>query len=355
MRILLVGNAQSKLNGAGYYTIEQKLMNGFIRNLHHVTFFADRDVARQATILRSSRVGRKSANKIFYKTACGYQPDLIVFFHSCLIEAETFAAIREKLPNLMIAQICVDILAQPSNIKKIQERAEIADASFITTAGPILKRFVRPDHHVAYIPNPVDASIETGRAFEHSDQFFDVFWAARAHVGEYDNDPRIVVPLHLEKSAVVKIDYHGFNGKPPLFGPSFFRHMANSKMALNINANRLGPGGRASTTQEAYLYNSDRLAQTMGSGLMSISMRTNKLYDMFEEGREMVFADTADEMLDVVCRYKKDDAARRRIAEAGWRRSHEQLNSSVVARFIEEVTFRRPLSQTYGWPSKIWS
>ena len=355
MRILLVGNAQSKLKGAGYYTIEQKLMNGFIRNLHHVTFFADRDVARQATILRSSRVGRKPANRIFFEIACGYQPDLIVFFHSCLIEVETFAAVREKLPNVMIAQICVDTLAQPSNLKFVQERSAIADASFITTAGAILQRFVRPDHPVAFIPNPVDASIETGRAFEHSDQPFDVFWAARAHVGEYDNDPRIVVPLHLEKSGVVQIDYHGINGKSPLFGPGFFQQMTKSKMALNINANRLGPGGRASTAEELYLSNSDRLAQTMGSGLMAVSMRLHKLYDMFDEGREMVFADTPDEMLDVVCRYKKDDAARRRIAEAGWRRSHEQLNSSVVARFIEEVTFRRPLSQTYGWPSKIWS
>ena len=64
------------------------------------------------------------------------------------------------------------------------------------------------------MPNPVDLSIEWPRCFEHSDQANDVFWALRAEKGTYPGYPRIELPLYLEKSGKVKIDYHGMNGKP---------------------------------------------------------------------------------------------------------------------------------------------
>ena len=40
--------------------------------------------------------------------------------------------------------------------------------------------------------------------------------------------------------------------------------------------------------------------------------------------------------------------------EAGWRKSHAQLNERLVARYIEEIAFRRPLSQAYIWPTALW-
>lgn len=68
----------------------------------------------------------------------------------------------------------------------------------------------------------------------------------------------------------------------------------------------------------------------------------------------MAFADAPEEMLEAIVRFKRDDAARRKIAEAGWRKSHEELNERLVARFIEETAFRRPFSHAYIWPTKLW-
>ena len=48
------------------------------------------------------------------------------------------------------------------------------------------------------------------------------------------------------------------------------------------------------------------------------------------------------------------DADLLRIAEAGWRKSHTRLNERLVARYVEEVAFRRPLSKDYLWPTKLW-
>jgi hypothetical protein len=68
----------------------------------------------------------------------------------------------------------------------------------------------------------------------------------------------------------------------------------------------------------------------------------------------MIFVDTPEEMRDAALRFKRDDRRRREIAEAGWRKSHARLNERLVARYVEEVTLRRPLSQDYIWPTALW-
>jgi spore maturation protein CgeB len=139
-----------------------------------------------------------------------------------------------------------------------------------------------------------------------------------------------------------------------LFGSSYFRALANSRMALNINSDRAETAKTRAPEDELYLYNSDRIAQLMGCGLLTLSYRVNKLMELFDENREMVFANTPEEMRDAVFRLKRDDRRRREIAEAGWRKSHERFNERLIARYIEEVAFRRPLSQPYFWPTKLW-
>ena len=43
----------------------------------------------------------------------------------------------------------------------------------------------------------------------------------------------------------------------------------------------------------------------------------------------------------------------KKIAENGWRRAHEIFSETVVAQWILDRTFDRPLSQTYAWPTEI--
>ena len=69
----------------------------------------------------------------------------------------------------------------------------------------------------------------------------------------------------------------------------------------------------------------------------------------------MVFADTVEEMLETVRRYKRDDNERRIIAEAGWRKSHAEYAVDLVTRYIEEVSFERTLSHNYLWPTELYA
>ena len=125
-------------------------------------------------------------------------------------------------------------------------------------------------------------------------------------------------------------------------------------MALNINSDRAETAKTRAPADQLYFYNSDRISQLMGCGLMTLSFRVNQLMELFDEDHEMAFADTPEEMREAVLRFKRDDSRRREIAEAGWRKSHAHLNERLVARYIEEIAFRRPLSQAYIWPTALW-
>jgi hypothetical protein len=353
MRVLFVGNAGERHFGERFYSVEQKLANGFVRNGHLIHFFSDRDVARSGTIFGSSRAGRGVANRRFLQVARNFRPEFIVFAHASLIASETFAEAKRLPGGPRLAQVCVDPLFRRSNVEFLKSRARVVDATFVTTAGAVLAQFASSTNVSSYAPNPVDASIETARGFERANQAFDVFFAANA-AGDRPEDARRAAPLLIARSGAASIDYRGFDGRPPVFGVEYFRRLADARMALNINSDRAERASVRAPAEELYLYNSDRISQIMGSGLLTLSFRVNQLMELFEEDKEMVFADTPEEMLETALRYKRDDAARRRVAEAGWRKSHEELNERLVARYIEEVAFRRPLSHPYIWPTKLW-
>ena len=353
MRVLLVGNAGERYFGDRFYIVERKLANGFTRNGHLVHFFSDRDVARNGTLFRSSRAGRGVADARFLEVVRKFRPELIVITHSSLISTSNLGESGRLAYRPRLAQVCVDPLFRAVNVDFLKDRARVVDATFVTTAGAALTQFASATNVSSYIPNPIDASVETARGFERGDQAFDAFFAANA-AGDRPDDWRRTAPRLIAETGTVSIDYHGFDGHPPLFGAEYIGRLENSRMGLNINSDRAESANTRAPADQLYLYNSDRISHLMGSGLLTLSFRVNQLMELFEEDREMAFAENPEEMRDVALRFKRDDVRRRQIAEAGWRKSHAHLNERLVARYIEEVTFRRPLSQGYIWPTALW-
>ena len=353
MRILVIGNAGEREPGRRYYSVERKLANGFVRNGHSVWFFSDRDVARAATILRSSRAGRAAANAGFLDAVRNYAPQAIVFAHASLIGTEFLAEAKASPSQPRLAQVCVDPLFRRINVEFLADRARVVDATFVTTAGATLRRFSTAGNVSAYIPNPVDASIEVSRNFERDDLPVDVFFAANAG-GDREGDGRRATPRLLQAAPELKCAFHGFDGAPGLYGAAYFDGLAQARMGLNLNSDRAETASGRAPAEELHLYSSDRVAQFVGSGLLTLSFRLNNLMELFEEDREMVFAASPEAMREAALKYKRDDAARRRIAEAGHAKAHAAFNERTVARFIEEALFRKPLSLDYQWPTTFW-
>jgi len=358
MRILFVADGNLKQRGARYHFTYRRLVNGFIRNGHNVYFLSDTDTARAGNVFRSSKLGWSYCNNVFIDTCYNFKPALIVLGHADTIQSESLRKVKSFLPHVKIVQYNVDPLFSQHNINMLKSNLSHIDATFVTTAGSIIKCLSHPNGVVSFIPNPVDKSIDYPRCHERSDQKHDVFWSMRKieKARKREDNPRIEIPLFLENSGRLKVDYYGMNGKPELWNADYYQAIENAKMGLNLSHSYLGRDNLhdKTTDDELYLYSSDRISHYMGSGLLTLSTRDNKLEELFEEDKEMVFFSSKEELLEKAIYYKKNDAKRQEIAKCGWEKSHNCFNERLVAKYMIEVAFRLPFSEDYMWPTETY-
>ncbi|MDX2074134.1 MAG: glycosyltransferase [Alphaproteobacteria bacterium] len=358
MKILLVGNGNFKHRGARYYDQTNKLANGLIRCGHNVYFLSDRDTARAVMFGSKSIFGTQAraarhCSRVFLQICRNFKPDLIMCVHADLLTADALLAAREILPQVKIAQFNVDIIFNEHNAKNITDKLPGVDATFITTAGPGLKKFSRPGKRVSYVPNIIDSSIEWPRSFERSDQKHDVFWALRALRGSAPGDRRIEYPLYLETNGV-DIDYYGMNGKPLLYDARYYEAIAGAKMGVNISQIWTKGNYEKAADEDLYLYSSDRISHYLGGGLLTFITRDHKLEELFPEDKEAVYFGSKEELLDKVRYYREHDEARKTIARAGWEKAHTHYNERLIGDYLVEATFGRPFSHPYLWPTQGW-
>ncbi len=358
MYILFVADGNLKQRGARYHFTYRRLVNGFIRNGHNVYFLSDTDTARAGNIFRSSRLGWRHCNNVFIDTCNNFKPELIVLGKADTIQPESLRTIKSFLPHVKIVQYNVDALFSRHNINMLKRNLSYMDATFVTTAGSILKCLSHPNGDVSFMPNPVDKSIDYPRCHERSDQKHDVFWSMRQIEKARTNEEnqRIEIPIFLENSGKVNIDYHGMNGKPELWNAAYYQAIENARMGLNLSHSYLGRDNvhDKTTDDELYLYSSDRISHYMGSGLLTLSTRDNKLEELFEKDKEIVFFSSKEELLEKVIYYKNHDEERRKIAQCGWEKSYRCFNERLVAKYMLEVAFRLPLSEDYAWPTETY-
>jgi len=335
-KVLLVGNIFGRDLSEDFYMIMPKLLHGFVRLGCNVQVFNDRETARGATPLLRSAVGRPAANRRLLKACRNFRPDLLLLGHCELIDNATLDRARSMLPGLRIAYRNVDPLPDAANRARIQRRAAAVDAIFLTSASPI--HGVPPDSpaRVYFMPNPVDAAIDTGRSFARSDQAFDLFFA----VGRADDRLRLVQAA-LQRLPALRADLRGLPDRPAVRGCAYLDALANARMALSI-----------SRPDTVHLYASDRMSQLLGNGLLTFVARTTGFQELFDDD-EIAFYEGLDELVSKLDFFARHDDARRRVAEAGWRAAHSMFASQRVAQYILERSFDEPLSESYPWPTAI--
>ncbi len=352
MRIIHISNGNLKHYGKRYYDQARKITNGLVRNNHDVFFISDRDIARSSGILPTRKLGVRQANKFVIETCRNYSPEIILLGHADIISSETLQEIKSFLPAVKIAQWNVDPIFRNKNIANIKSKLNVVDATFITTAGKGLKAFSNTNGFVSFFPNIVDKSIEWPEAFNNNTQENDVFWALRATKGSWKGDERIDIPLFLERSSKVKIDYHGMNGKDELFNSKYFDAINNCRMGLNISVSR--DLEDCASAEQLYLYSSDRISHYTGSGLLVFSGKGNNLEELFEENKEMVFFTSQEELLDKILYFKGHDKERQEIARNCWQKVHRDFNERIVTRYMVEAIFNPDgcnHNNEYKWPT----
>ena len=347
MRILHVGNFGSRAKGAFLHSVAPKLSRGLIRAGHQVVDFADRDVARAGTVFGARKLGGAHANRTLIRVAHDMRPDLLLLGHADTIGADTIATLRRAMPSMRVLQWNVDPLFEPDNIRRLRGKTEMVDATLVSTAGDALAPLRRPGMRLGYFPNPVDFSIESGRADLADALPHDLFFACghpsrpRRTLFGRDWDMDDFIAELRRRVPGLRTCLAGLDGRPHLAGAPYQDALANCAAGLN-----------ASRRNDAFLYSSDRMAHMVGNGQAILIDRATGFDTLFGPG-EMAFFSTMDELAALLARMIAEPAWRRAVANAGRSRYHALFNETLVARYVIDVAFDTLDPGDYGWPTLL--
>jgi spore maturation protein CgeB len=340
MRIIHVANFNIGKYGADLYATDRKISAGLIRCGHFVYDFSYRDVSRNESLFRTTRLGSGKVNRKLIK-ACDIQcPDLLLLGHSELIEAATLAEIRRRHPAIRIGLWYVDALFHRDKTGHVFDRLPFIDVVFATTGGEYLREYGSAATKAAFIPNMVDRAVESHRAFQNSTYEHDFIFCGR---DAHDPERRgFMADLNREAGRHMRCSFRGCLGNPPVTGCGYLDFLGRSKMALNI-----------SRRNDITLYSSDRLAQLVGNGLLTFCPRVPGMELLFGADG-LVYFDGFDDLLEKIVYYHSHETECRATAERGWQRIHRCCSSERVCSYMLELLFDRPFTADYEWQDEIY-
>lgn len=347
MKVLIAGDVYGADLGANYHMIQQKFVHGFARNGHAVHVFNDRQTARYATPFHNRKLGTRRANALFLETCRTYRPDLVFLGHCEILRNDTLEAVRAAVPGVRIAYRNVDPIYdfEHANHTRIATRTGTVDTIFVTTAGERLTPFAGGRARVHFMPNPVDPAVETLRQFDKpaetlpTDVVYGFMGLQKASETATGEDSRLRLSKQLKQRLPdTRFEIRGLD-YPPVRGQAYFDAIARARIGLNY-----------SRVNDHYLYSSDRMAHYTGCGLLTLVDRASGFGDLFGEDELAFYSDT-DELIARIAQFRDDDAARRRVARAGWHKAHALFDVARVARYIESTVFGIRVREDYEWPT----
>jgi hypothetical protein len=312
---------------------------------HLVVEFSDRAVDRMSSPLRLKGLGRSWANRRFLQVVDELRPDLILLHFADLITNASLGEARRLSPGVVIADVNIDPIWTDKNRKRLALRRGVADALFVTTAEPALGQYAGKRAFSAYLPNPVDPAVETGRVFEADtplDLLFPCGDEAPREIGGALVQPSIAV-LAL-KGAVpgLRLLTPGIGGEPEARGVGYFQALQSARTGWALSR-------RASLP----LYASDRMAHFFGWGL-TVLLDRRAGFDRFYDGGEAVYYSGLDDLAAALRRLIADDAAARAVARRGWDKTWRLFHSTRVLTYVLAQLFDQGGARDYEWPCDRW-
>jgi glycosyltransferase involved in cell wall biosynthesis len=281
--------------------------------------------------------GKKGANRALLRTCINIEPDILLLVHGNQIFSHTLADIRRAVPNITIIFFWGDaIWDNAPNLDLIHEKLPYLDSVFITTGGEWLVPYAGQNRIVAYIPNPVEVSIDRGRAFETEQTEYDLIF-----FGSDDPDRTPILQTIKERLPDLKIGFFGCLGNPFVFGIEKEKITFRSKMALNLTRRN-----------DVLLCSSNRLADTTANGVLTFCDQDSGLQPLYREN-EVVYYNGIDDLISKIQYYNENDEERIKIARAGWKRAHDAFSAQRILKFMIDATFRKKDYTDIPWPRFI--
>ena len=343
LKILHITNFNERFDGRLHYNTGKRINNGFIRLGHNVFNISDRDILSNYKSIGDPK-GTKTLNNKIINSFENFNPDLIIMGHADNISIETLDYLKNRKKNLRIGQWFLDPISKfgpdyINNKNRLLKFANYTDANFITTDPKSIDFKV---NNSFFIPNPADKSFETMKNYENNCEN-DVFFAMSHGVhrgilkkGKIDDREKLLKKL-LNKNKEIKFDFYGLENKQPVWGDNFKLNLSNSKMGLNLSRGK-----------PIKYYSSDRLAQLMGNGLLTL-IDEKTFYSDFFTKKEIITYKNYNDLVESIYRYKKNDKERKLIARNGRKKYLKYFNSSLVAKFILLKTLNLDSKNNFLW------
>ena len=333
LKIMHITNFNERFNGRLHYNTGRRLNNGFIRLGHNVLSLSDRDILHNNKSLKDLK-GFKSLQEKVLETYQNFKPDLIVLGHADRVSPYTLEKLKELDRNLHITQWFLDPLSKygpdhVNNTKRILDKKNFLNTTFLTT-DPKSLSINLPNSY--FIPNPCDDSFETLENYKKNCSF-DVFFAMshgvhRGQLKKGKNDDReIFINKLINKNKNIKFDVYGMNNVQPIWGDQFIKKISNSYMGLNLSRGK-----------PIKYYSSDRIAQIIGNGLLTLIDEKTFLSDFFTKD-EMVFYKNIDDLSEKINKFNYERSLGKKIAKNGKLKYTKYFNSTIVSDFIISKTF----------------
>jgi len=352
MRILNVADfnwitgAERRSARISLFDICRKFTLAATRADHLVVEFSDRAVARTAAPFRLRAFGVGAANRRFLQVVEELRPDLILLHFADHITNGSLTEARRLAPGVTIADINIDPIGTDKNRRRLALRSGVADALFVTTAEPGLGRYVGPRGFAAFLPNPVDPSVETGRAFETDVPDFDVLLPVRGDAPRPVGDENLTpsAALHRLRDAVpgIRLSAPGADGQAAADGHRYLKALGSARM-----------GWALSRANDQPLYASDRMAHMFGWGLVGLLDRRPG-FDRFYAPDEAGFYGDMDELSRLIGILLADDPLARETAHKGWEKTWRLFHSSRVLGYVLAQIFDDGGAKDCQWPCERW-
>jgi hypothetical protein len=351
MRILNVGDfnwmsgRERHTANVDLFPIRSKLTNAAIRAGHFVAEYSDRAVARRASVWAGAGAGPKAARRGFLQMVDEVRPDLVLLHFADHIDPPTLAQARRLAPGVVLVDINIDPLPDPKTIQRLERLRGVVDATFVTTAGPGLKRFAGARGFVAFMPNPVDPAIETARAFEVDLPLVDLILPvgddSPRHLGDGRRRPSQIAGDLGARLANLRLATPGL-GSPRLRGLRYFEALQSARM-----------GWALSRYSDQPWYASDRMAHMLGCGLLTLLDAKSGFRDVYTDD-DVVFYQDLEDLSATLANLLGDDARARAMAQKGWEKTWAVFEVGRVFHYLLDQIYRDGGSAETAWPAQRW-
>ena len=348
MRLLNVGDfhwmtgAEQHTANLSLFDIRRKFSHAAIRADDLVVEFSDRAVARSATPLGLRALGARAADRRFLQVVDELRPDLILLHFADDISNTALAEARRLCPGVTIADINIDPIWTPKNRRRLAARKGFADALFVTTAEPALAEYVGAGAFAAFLPNPVDPAVETGRAFDAEAPAYDLLFPATdeapREVGSRTMEPALATALLKSEVPGLRLLAPGVGDEPSARGAAYFNALQSARIGWSLSRRSSLP-----------LYASDRMAHFFGWGL-AVCLDRRAGFDRFYDASEAVFYDELADLAVAVRRLIADDARARAMARRGWEKTWSLFHMDRIYAYVRAQLFDEGGARGYEWP-----